>query len=488
MLPEISKADENTKNTSMRDALAVARGYVTGVRANGNTTGAALWAELLQRDGLCRRTLSRTWGLIHTTESTKAVFFGVYKGQPPARAAPPVDTAAKKYGVAPTILNRLLVWAWAAAGPIDQTQETPSIATSRQKHRELAHRTKFFTQPLSGAFLEATWSPTTKTTAAAAAANTAAPQAGPPPYKGPPKGLAQMMGQHESPQAADANPHVAPPQQADKVHGEATAAAESEGDENASAPPRRHQERPDDPDQTTAQHEIPQAADPNSHAAPPRRTDGTPNDDAAMAGGEGDGSSPGSRRRLNGTPDNGISLRHCRKYGTMMGETSVTIADINDTAQYMTGAFVPIEASDQMAFMKAMNTLVQIEHFAMAHDVLMSECTQISKMPRRARAVAAGLLMNQIAIEQMEEDARTHTAAIDGGEHNPGHTDAHTTARGGAPRMPQMTADGRGAATNDTQGMDATNMEHGKYAALPRPPPLTQGHQGDCTTTIGAGA
>ena len=143
MLPEIANADENTKNTSMRDALAVARGYVTGVRANGSTTGAALWAELLQRDGLCRHILPRTWGLMHTTESTKAVFFDVYKGQPAAKAAPPIDTAAKKYGVAPTTLNRLLVWAWAAAGPTDQTQETPSITTARQKHRELAHRTIF---------------------------------------------------------------------------------------------------------------------------------------------------------------------------------------------------------------------------------------------------------------------------------------------------------------------------------------------------------
>ena len=75
MLPEIANADENTKNTSMRDALAIARGYVTGVRANGSTTGAALWAELLQRDGHCRHILPRTWGLMHTTESTKAVFF-----------------------------------------------------------------------------------------------------------------------------------------------------------------------------------------------------------------------------------------------------------------------------------------------------------------------------------------------------------------------------------------------------------------------------
>ena len=45
--------------------------------------------------------------------------------------------------------------------------------------------------------------------------------------------------------------------------------------------------------------------------------------------------------------------------------------------------FVPIEASDQTAFMLAMSTLVQIEHFAMTHDVLMSEFTQISELPRR---------------------------------------------------------------------------------------------------------
>ena len=176
----------------------------------------------------------------------------------------------------------------------------------------------------------------------------------------------------------------------------------------------------------------------------------------------------------------------------MMGEMSVAIADINDTAQYMIDGFVPIGASDSMAFMKAMSTLVQIEHFAMAHDVLMSECTQISKMPRRARAVAAGLLMNQIGIQQqMEEEARTHTAAVDRGEHIIGHTDAtdaHTTIRGGAPRMPHMTADGGGAATYDTQGADATNTQWTDATkASPQQPPLAQGHQGDGTTTAGAG-
>ena len=235
MLPEIANADENTKNTIMRDALAVARGYVTGVRPNGNTTGATLWAELLQRDGLYRHVLSRTWGLMHTTTATKAVFFDAYKEQLTTRAAPPIDTAAKKYGVAPTTLNRLLVWAWAAAGPTDQTQETTSVTTARQKHRELAHRTKSFTQPLSDAFLETTWNPTPQTKAAATAAGTAATPAGTPPYGGPPKGLAQMMKQHESPQAADANQQGAPPKHRRK-RDQAARAAAATYDEQLPAP------------------------------------------------------------------------------------------------------------------------------------------------------------------------------------------------------------------------------------------------------------
>ena len=176
----------------------------------------------------------------------------------------------------------------------------------------------------------------------------------------------------------------------------------------------------------------------------------------------------------------------------MMGETSVTVEDINDTAQYMIDEFVQIDPSESMAFMKAMSTLVQIEHFAMAHDVLMSECMQIAKMPRRSRAVAAGLLMNQIGIQQqMEEEANARTAAVDGGAHTIGHTDAndtHTTIRGGTPRMPHMMADGGGAATYGTHGTDAANTQ-GMITTRTSPPqpPLTQGHQGDGTATTGTG-
>ena len=493
MLPEIANADENTKNTSMRDALAVARGYVTGVRPNGNTTGAALWAELLQRDGLYRHILSRTWGLMHTTTATKAAFFDVYKEQPTARATPPIDTAAKKYGVAPTTLNRLLVWAWAAAGPTDQAQETTSIATARQKHRELAHRTKSFTQPLSDAFLETTWNPTPQAKTAAAAAGTAAAPAGTPPYGGPPKGLAQMMKQHESPQAADADQRGAPPKRTADANGEATIAPAADGGgAHAPGPTRHHQERPEGPEQPTPKATLTEGGDPNSHTALPQRADGHNNDGTAATGGEDDGSSPSSRRRLNETPDNGISLRHCMKYGTMMGETSVTVDDINDTAQYMIDEFVLIDPSEPMAFMKALSTLVQIEHFAMANDVLMSECKQIAKMPRRQRAVAAGLLMNQIGIQQqMEEEANTRTTTIGGGAHTIGHADAddtRTTIRGGTPRMPHMTADGGGAATYGTLGTDAANAKGMTTTRTSPPqPPLTQGHHGDGTATTGTG-
>ena len=84
----------------------------------------------------------------------------IYKEQPPARAAPIIDTAAKKYGVAPTALSQILVWAWGAAGPIEPTTEPQSVITARKTHRDLAYRTRAFTQPLANAFLAAAGSAT----------------------------------------------------------------------------------------------------------------------------------------------------------------------------------------------------------------------------------------------------------------------------------------------------------------------------------------
>ena len=44
MLPEIAHADETVKTSNMRDVLAITpRGCVAEVRANGATTGTALW-------------------------------------------------------------------------------------------------------------------------------------------------------------------------------------------------------------------------------------------------------------------------------------------------------------------------------------------------------------------------------------------------------------------------------------------------------------
>ena len=89
MLPEMSNASEHVKNGKMRDLLAAARGYATGIRANSSTAGAALWAELLAKDAQSRHTLSRTWGLMHSTVETKHLFFDIYESQTAAVAAPP---------------------------------------------------------------------------------------------------------------------------------------------------------------------------------------------------------------------------------------------------------------------------------------------------------------------------------------------------------------------------------------------------------------
>ena len=235
-----------------------------------------------------------------------------------------------------------------------------------------------------------------------------------------------------------------------------------------------------------AQHESPPNQDANAHAASTQRTDEGHGEATATAGDENDGESPSSRRRLSDTPDNSLSLRHCKIYGTMMGTTSVTINDINDTAQGMIDNFTPINAGDPMAYMGAMSALVAIEHFAMMHNVLIRECKQVAEIPRTQRAIAAGLLVNRIAVEQMEEEDRGpkgYATAIDGGDDAYANPDARTTIRGGAPRMPRLTAGGDSTtadATNVTHTIDETNDQH---AAQPPPPLPTQRHHASSITT-----
>ena len=94
----------------------------------------------------------------------------------------PSTPQPKKYGVAPTTLNRLLVWAWAVTGPTEPTQETQSVTTARKTHRELAYITKASTQPLANGFLSAAWSLTPQPAAAAAVSQTETQQPQPPPY------------------------------------------------------------------------------------------------------------------------------------------------------------------------------------------------------------------------------------------------------------------------------------------------------------------
>ena len=254
------------------------------------------------------------------------------------------------------------------------------MTTARKTHRELAHRTNAFTQPLANDFLSAARSQAPSPTATAAASQSETQQSQPPAYRGPPKGIQRMMAQHEPPTNQCTDVYVAPTQRTD------------EGDDG----------------------------------------------DTATAADEDGGEPLSTRRRLSSTPDSNLSLRHCNMYGTMMGTTSVTIDDINDTAQNMIGNFTPINTGDPMAYMTAMSALVAIEHFAMTHNVLIRECKQVADMPRTQRAIAAGLLMNRIALEQMDEDdggTTAHATAIGGGSDTHANLDTRTTIRGGAPRM-----------------------------------------------------
>jgi hypothetical protein len=99
----------------------------------------------------------------------------------------------------------------------------------------------------------------------------------------------------------------------------------------------------------------------------------------------------------------------------MMGKTSVTIEDINETARNMLDGFVQINPGDPMAYIQAQSTLAAIESFAFQHSVLLSECAQIAQMPLPQRAIAAGLLMNKVAIESMKDDNGEHaTRPADG--------------------------------------------------------------------------
>ena len=192
---------------------------------------------------------------MHSTAETKHLFFDVYGNQPAAVAAPPRDTAAAKYGVAPTTLNRLLVWAWAATGPIDTSAEQHSQSTARKPFRELAHRMRAFTQPLGDSFLHPTPAAQTQATPSAAAAPRAR---GTPEYSGPPKGIEHMMARHESP----------------ALHNAAT---------------------------LTPEEVLETAGQPQADAT----ATGPPNDDD-----DGDSAHSSTRRRINETPDDSLSLRH----------------------------------------------------------------------------------------------------------------------------------------------------------------------------------
>ena len=173
-------------------------------------------------------------------------------------------------------------------------------------------------------------------------------------------------------------------------------------------------------------------------------------------------------------------------YGTMMGSTSVTIDDINDTARIIIEGYIPIDTGDPMAYMAAMSTLIAIEHFAMTHSVLIRECNQVASMPKTQRALTAGILINRIAVEQMDEhggETVAHSAAIGGGDGMHANPNAHATIRGSAPNMPQLPI-GDGTTTTDaTNGTHTTEEMNDTHTMQHQPPPPTQRHHTDGTMT-----
>ena len=119
MVPEIAtQAADSELSGRFRGILAMARGMVTGARANSPTSGAHIWASLLSQStgsSPAAKRASRAWGRMNEHEALPAFFY-----DPAARAAGPPrnDAAAIEFKVPTTTLTRILVWAWAMAGAI----------------------------------------------------------------------------------------------------------------------------------------------------------------------------------------------------------------------------------------------------------------------------------------------------------------------------------------------------------------------------------
>ena len=138
MVPEIAEqAADSELSGRFRGVLAMARGMVTGARANSSTSGAHIWAFLLSQStsssAPAEKRASRARGRMNEDETLAALFH-----DPAARAAGPPrhDTAAIEFKVSTTKLNRLLVWAWAMTGAIQPDNESQANTTARTQFRQ----------------------------------------------------------------------------------------------------------------------------------------------------------------------------------------------------------------------------------------------------------------------------------------------------------------------------------------------------------------
>ena len=194
MVPEIGEQAADAELTvRFRGVLAMARGMVTGSRANATTSGTSIWASLLSQSNTsspAAKRASRAWGRMTEDEELASLFH-----DPAAQAAGPPrhDPAAIEFKVSTTTLNRLLVWAWAMAGTTKPDEETQANTTARVQFRLLAHRVKAFTDRYADILTQ------TAENAATPSSKPPPAAAGTPAYAGPPAALQKMMDQHKSP-------------------------------------------------------------------------------------------------------------------------------------------------------------------------------------------------------------------------------------------------------------------------------------------------
>ena len=214
MVPEIAtQAADSELSGRFRGVLTMARGMVTGARANSSTSGAHIWASLLgQSTGSSpvAKPAPRAWGRMNEDEALSAFFH-----DPAARAADPPrhDAAAIEFKVPTTTLNRILVWAWAMAGAIQPDSESQANITARTHFRQLAHRARDFTTRYADILTQAVESDATPSATPQPRESTT------PAYGGPPKTVEALLERHKSP------PQVETVTQTQAQDGQATAAA-----------------------------------------------------------------------------------------------------------------------------------------------------------------------------------------------------------------------------------------------------------------------